>query len=100
MKKMKKDLTAALAKAKEQQPQKPPVATVQEASPNPNEDVKALQGNDVVKKSSSRAGKKSVITYMDAEMHLKLKILAAQNGTTIQELGEQGFKLILEKLGG
>ena len=49
--------------------------------------------------SPSRVGKKPVTVYYGKEAHLQLKILAAENDTTIQELHEEALNALFEKHG-
>lgn len=49
--------------------------------------------------SSSRVGKKPVTVYYEKEAHLQLKILAAENETTIQGLHEEAANDLLVKYG-
>lgn len=99
MAKVKKDLGAALAKAKDSRKFEPPVEepAVSKlevvASPKPS---KGAGEGPKPNPAATREGKKSVAIYMDPEMHVELKILAARKGTTIQELGEQALQRVLE----
>lgn len=79
MAKQKKDLGAALQQAKGNQVFKMPV----------NESTL-----DNVQKS--RIGKKPVTIFVDPAMHTALKVAAAQQGSSIQELGEQALQDILK----
>lgn len=49
--------------------------------------------------SPSRVGKKPVTVYYGKEAHLQLKILAAENDTTIQELHEDALNALFVKHG-
>ena len=48
-------------------------------------------------RSSSREGKKVIQGHFDKEVHLKMKILAAQKDTKIQNLLEEAIEDLLEK---
>ena len=43
----------------------------------------------------SRTGLKTVVIYVDQEVSKALRILAIQQNTTLQALGEQAFDLVL-----
>ncbi len=45
----------------------------------------------------SREGKRGIVIRVDATYHRKLKILAAERDTTLQALGEEAFRLLLER---
>ena len=47
-----------------------------------------------------RLGKKGVLTQLDVETARKLKILAANQDTTLQALGVEAFELLLDRYGG
>ena len=49
--------------------------------------------------SPSRAGKKPVTVYYGKEAHLQLKILAAEQDTTIQDLHEDALNALFVKHG-
>ena len=49
--------------------------------------------------SPSRVGKKPVTVYYDKKAHLQLKILAAEQDTTIQELHENALNDLFVKHG-
>ena len=49
--------------------------------------------------SPSRVGKKPVTVYYGKEAHLQLKILAAEQDTTIQELHEDALNALFVKHG-
>jgi hypothetical protein len=49
--------------------------------------------------SPSRVGKKPVTVYYDKKAHLQLKILAAEQETTIQKLHEDALNDLLVKYG-
>ena len=49
--------------------------------------------------SPSRVGKKPVTVYYGKEAHLQLKILAAENETTIQDLHEDALNALFVKHG-
>lgn len=49
--------------------------------------------------SPSRVGKKPVTVYYGKEAHLQLKILAAEQDTTIQELHEDALNALFIKHG-
>ena len=59
------------------------------------------KGTDPVgrQQSPSRVGKKPVTVYYGKEAHLQLKILAAENDTTIQELHEDALNALFVKHG-
>lgn len=99
MAKSKKDLGAALAKAKDSKnfetpTEEKPVLEVRNNQPTP-EQAKG-QGGTV---ASTREGKKLVSVYIDEEMHTKLKILSIHQKTTIQELGTKALQKVLEEAG-
>ena len=100
----KKDLSAVLAKAKEGQegtmpprvstPAAPPlVADAKPEKPQPDDG----QGRG---RGTSRDGKKAVITYLAPDIHVRLKIMAATQGTTIQDLSEDAYRLLFAKYEG
>ena len=45
----------------------------------------------------SREGKRGIVIRVDATYHRKLRILAAERDTTLQALGEEAFRLLLER---
>ncbi len=103
-----KDLSAALARAKESQsfePGAPASGEVAVAEP-PKAEPKAPAMPPATKaepdgqgrgRSASRDGKKAVITYLPPDVHMNLKVLAARQDTTIQELSEQAYDLLFQK---
>lgn len=96
----KKDLSAVLAKAKEGQEgtmpprvSTPAVADAKPEKPQPDDG----QGRG---RGTSRDGKKAVITYLAPDIHVRLKIMAATQGTTIQDLSEEAYRLLFAKYEG
>lgn len=45
----------------------------------------------------TRRGKKAVVVYLDLDAARKLKVLAAQNDTTLQALGVEAIDLLFEQ---
>ena len=48
-------------------------------------------------RGTSRAGKKVIQGHFDKDVHLKMKILAAEQETNIQHLLEEAVELLFEK---
>ena len=51
------------------------------------------------KVTPGRIGRKGVLTQLDQDTARRLKILAAENDTTLQALGEEAFEALLERYG-
>ena len=47
-----------------------------------------------------RLGKKGILTQLDVDTARRLKILAANQDTTLQALGVEAFETLLERYGG
>lgn len=100
----KKDLSAVLAKAKEGQEaampprvSTPPAQKPAKTAASDNPPAEDGQGRG---RGTSRDGKKAVITYLAPDIHVRLKILAATQGTTIQDLSEEAYRLLFAKYEG
>lgn len=102
----KKDLSAVLAKAKEgQEATMPPRVTTPAATPaipakEPKAETPQAEDGQGRGRGTSRDGKKAVITYLAPDIHVRLKILAATQGTTIQDLSEEAYRLLFAKYEG
>lgn len=44
-----------------------------------------------------RRGKRGIVTYVETETARQLKVLAAQHDTTLQALGVEAWRLLLER---
>ena len=47
----------------------------------------------------SRRGKKAVVLYLEPEVAKRLKVLAAENETTVHALGLEALDLLFERYG-
>ena len=47
----------------------------------------------------SRRGKKAVVLYLEPDIAKRLKVLAAENETTVQALGLEALDLLFERHG-
>ena len=48
---------------------------------------------------ATRAGRRGIVIYVDQDVALAIRCLAADYDTTVQALGEMAFKYLFEKLG-
>ena len=48
----------------------------------------------------SRRGKKAMVLYVDPELSKRLKVLAAQNDTSVHALGLEALDLVLDRYEG
>lgn len=48
---------------------------------------------------TTRAGRKGIVIYVEQDVAVAIRRLAADYGTTVQALGETAFKYLFEKLG-
>jgi hypothetical protein len=91
----KKNLADVLAKAKAGQDKTmPPRITT---APINNEPPIKEAAPKITSVAASREGKKPIAAYLSPETHMQLKILAAKRSTTIQELSEQAYAMLLAK---
>ena len=68
--------------------------------PSPEPEAKEKAAPPVSRQQSpSRVGKKPVTVYYGKEAHLQLKILAAEQDTTIQELHQDALNALFVKHG-
>ena len=49
------------------------------------------------KVAPSRRGKKGVLVFLEEDAAVRLKVLAAENKTSIQALGEEAYGLLFEQ---
>lgn len=50
--------------------------------------------------TSPAAHRKVLLVRLDPAVHRRLRVLAAENDTTVQQLGEQAVGLLFERYGG